>query len=279
MCRLKFNLKNFYYSNLHTCLYILIVILIISSCTKVVDINLNEASPKYVIEGNITNQPGNCQIIITQTIGFNQTNNFPGISGAIVTISDDNGIPIKLTDTGNGIYKTTVINGTSGHTYTLQVTIGNKIFTSQSKMPQQVFFDTVYIQDFIGFGNATKFANVVLLDPPGKGNTYRFIQYKNNIKNNAIFIINDEYSDGKPNTILLAAFNSTDQQELKSKDKVLVEMHCIDPILYNYWFSLDQNSSGGNSIATPGNAISNITGGALGYFSAHTVQTKSVVVP
>jgi len=57
-------------------------------------------------------------------------------------------------------------------------------------------------------------------------------------------------------------------------------MQCVDKKVFTYWYSLSQQ--GGNGFAnsaTPSNPTSNISNGALGYFSAHTVQHASVTVP
>jgi len=54
-------------------------------------------------------------------------------------------------------------------------------------------------------------------------------------------------------------------------------MQCIDKNVYEYWYSLDQSSTGSSQSAAPGNPVSNMQGGALGYFSANTLQSRSVV--
>ena len=54
-------------------------------------------------------------------------------------------------------------------------------------------------------------------------------------------------------------------------------MQCIDNAVYKYWFSLNQSATGTSQSASPANAVSNISGGALGYFSVHTVESKTVV--
>ncbi len=56
-------------------------------------------------------------------------------------------------------------------------------------------------------------------------------------------------------------------------------MMCIDAAVYKYWYSfLTGGASGDSNSASPANPVTNIKGGALGYFSAHTLQTKTVVV-
>jgi hypothetical protein len=57
-------------------------------------------------------------------------------------------------------------------------------------------------------------------------------------------------------------------------------MYCIDRNIYNYFFSLLQVSAGngGFQTASPDNPVTNITGGALGYFSAHTINLEKLIV-
>jgi hypothetical protein len=56
-------------------------------------------------------------------------------------------------------------------------------------------------------------------------------------------------------------------------------MRCIDKGAYDYFYSLDQITSTNGNSATPANPVSNISGGALGYFSAHTVRKATAVIP
>ncbi|MEO6219108.1 MAG: DUF4249 domain-containing protein, partial [Ginsengibacter sp.] len=67
-------------------------------------------------------------------------------------------------------------------------------------------------------------------------------------------------------------------EKIMSGDTILLDMQCIDAAVYKYWFSLNQSATGNSQSASPANAVTNINGGALGYFSAHTLQTKSVIV-
>jgi len=56
-------------------------------------------------------------------------------------------------------------------------------------------------------------------------------------------------------------------------------MYCIDENVFKYFFELRQllNANPFNE-ATPANPDTNLTNGALGYFSAHTIQSKSLTV-
>jgi hypothetical protein len=248
------------------------------SCQKVIELNLHDADIKYVVEGVITNEPGVCRVNLTRSKPFYENNQFPGISGAIVTVKD-NDDEFSLPETQPGVYETTLLNGTPGHTYKLSVSLDNNVFTATSKMPLPVSLDTIYVSN--GPFGEFKFATVGYSDPPGVSNSYRFVQYLNGVKDPAIFWQNDEFTDGQ--TVLIQLDTGVDKKDdprnIKSGDTVMIEMLGIDDAVYKYWYSLHFNGGDGGNIATPANPVTNVSGGALGYFSAHTIDRKSVVVP
>ncbi|MEO5684935.1 MAG: DUF4249 domain-containing protein [Chitinophagaceae bacterium] len=256
-----------------------IMILAYSSCEKVIDIKLRDADQKYVIEGNITNEPGQCSVSITQTKAFSEDNNFPGVSGATVTVSDNGGTAIPLVETGQGIYTTSIINGAPGHTYTLKILVNGKTFGSVSTLPLPVNLDSIFIEDRILFGDSTKIVNITYKDPAAVGDAYRFLQYRNNVQEKTVFVNNDDFTNGNAVTTQLLVFgNDDDDKKIKAGDSIKVTMQCLDTPVYKYWFSIDA-ATGESNNATPANPVTNITGGALGYFSAHTTQSKTVRVP
>lgn len=258
----------------------LIVIFLFTSCEKVIDVNLNDSEKKYVIEAILTDVPGTAKVLLTQTKNFNQDNNFAGISGAIISVSENGGAPVLFNETSAGVYQS-FLTGTAGKRYDLSVTINGQTFIASSVMPQRVTLDSIFITDELLFTDTRKIVNAVYQDPTGRGNNYRFLQYINGKKINQIIVNNDDYTDGRKVINKLFYFPDDDQDSLKIKsgDNVKVEMQCIDEPVYKYWFSLDRSSTGGSNQATPSNPVSNIQGGALGYFSAHTLQSRSVIVP
>ncbi len=251
------------------------------SCEKVIDVDLNNADPKYVIEATITDEPGNAKVKISLTKNFDEDNGFSGVSGANVNVIEAGGPLVSFTETSPGNYEAPLLKGIPGKSYTLNVTIGSKIFYGTSTMPQRVNMDTVYITDELLFAETRKTANIEYKDPVGRGNNYRFIQYVNANKENQIYAVNDDYTDGNNINNKLFYFTDTedDPHNIKSGDQVKIEMFCIDPEVYTYWYSLSRSATGTSGQATPANPVTNLQGGALGYFSAHTYQTKTIIVP
>ncbi|HTB52632.1 MAG TPA: DUF4249 domain-containing protein [Ferruginibacter sp.] len=256
---------------------------ILGSCKKVITLDLGSVPPKYVIEGTITDSVGTAQVLISQTKDFYSNNNFIGITGAIVTVTDDSGVVTTFVATDSGVYQSATLVGQQNHSYTLNVNIAGQLFSAVSTMPVKVPFDSLFITTDASFGSSKKVANVQYKDPLGKGNSYRFVEYINGIEQQTIYAGNDDYTDGNKVTIELNNFGADDtttyNKKIVSGDSVKVDMQCIDKSVYEYWYSLDQSATGSSQSAAPGNPVTNMQGGALGYFSANTLQTKSVVAP
>lgn len=258
------------------CLLVFCVALGLSGCQKVVQLDLRTAPPVYVIEGNITDQPGPYTVRILQTTGFYAADTFPGVAGAVVSIRDGAGYSEVLTDEGGGIYQTVNLQGVHGQTYALRVLIGKDSFSATSTMPYRVNLDSVYITPVRNSGKSVLVAVPAFTNPVGPGIAYYYFdQTINGYLDKSFYYWNSKFSEGLANTFNLE--RSSPDSTLHTGDNVRVEMQCLDLAMYNYWESMDQSASGSGG-SYPGNPVTNLSGGALGYFSAHTSQVKSVIV-
>jgi len=260
-------------------IYFIPLTLLFTSCTKEIDVDLNTAEPKIVIEGNITNEPGPYTVRISKTVNFSESNTYPPVSGALVIISDNSGITDTLSETSPGVYKTSVLAGIPGRTYNLEVIAEGKNFYATSTMPQVVNLDSLAFELFTNKGNSggKEYLTLPLFtDPAATVNSYRFIQTVNGVLDKTYFVLNDNTFNGLENSQLL--FNP--DAEIKTGDTVSVEFRCIDKTAYDYFYTLSQFTTDGPYSTTPTNPPNNITGNvALGIFSAYTVQKKNKVVP
>ncbi len=107
----------------------------------------------------------------------------------------------------------------------------------------------------------------------------RFVVYKNGEKINKIFVYNDRLTNG--NYINYFFFNF-DKESFHLGDKIFVEMQTIDEQTYKYFRTLKgavaQQQRGPFASAAPANPTTNWSNNALGYFSAFTVSTGSVIL-
>jgi hypothetical protein len=260
-------------------IFVLVIsVLVLISCQKEIFIDLNSSDPKIVIEGEVTDMPGPYFVRLSRTVNFSQPNEFPPISDAIVIISDDDGYSEKLIEFEKGIYMTHDIQGFAGRTYSLSVTIDGEIFTAQSTMPSRVPLNGVEVTYSFYSSSQDPVNNYLVtplyLDPPGIGNNYRIVQLINGSISDSWTVQNDNLSDGLVNKRPIFGRDT----ELKPGDMLTVILQSIDKPVYDYFYSLTESSGSGGG-ATPANPVSNITGGALGYFSAHSLDSKTVTIP
>ncbi len=256
---------------------ILAAFLTITGCKKVIQVDLNNAAPQLVIEGNISDGPGPYKVMVSRTVNFSADNTYPPVSGATVRITDSTlGTFEQLEESDSGIYTTQFLQGYPGHTYQLQVVADGSQYNAVSTMPRPVRLDSVFFAENIGFGNNTAISAVVnFQDPPGIKNYYQFVEMVNSRVIPDIFVFEDRLSDGK--YIVQTLFN--DSSYMKPKDTLLLTMRGVDENIYNYFFTL-ANVTGNNSFqsTTPANPITNISNGALGYFSAYTANAVKLIV-
>lgn len=256
-----------------------IVVFCLSSCKKIIEIDTNNAAPQIVIEGQINNQLTDQRIVITKSVGYSEAGVYPKISGAVVRVADDKGSMYTFTEKSPGVY-VQAMRGIPGNTYNMNVTIDGKTYTASSKMPNLVKLDSIGVITNNFFGNERKSAAAYLVDPANETNYYRFKLYVNNIISNRIYVNNDRLTNG--NNLRVQLFYGTDDNDdegLKTGDKIVVDAESIDSNVFDYWYSLSQQSSNGpNQGTTPANPPSNISNNALGYFSAHTFQRQNMTV-
>ncbi|MCW3787311.1 DUF4249 domain-containing protein [Plebeiibacterium sediminum] len=249
--------------------------ILLYSCTETIDIDFNDFDNQYVIEGNVSTDEAPL-ISITSTINFDEPNEFPGVPGARVTLTDDLGNIDVLDEISTGLFSKDGFIGQEGRTYSLSVELNNELFSSVCKIPNQVMLDSISIEkeeaSIWSDVDADSIYNVFVYfqDPIEVDNYYFFVEYVNGEQVRS-FPMSDEYSDGE----YLDWELHTHDRELNVGDVVTVEMRCISEDVFEYLRDLDQDNG---MSATPTNPITNIQNATLGYFSAHTSQRLELII-
>jgi len=264
-------------------LIIIFSLFLLNSCEKEIDLDLEDQSGQIVIEGNVTDQAGPYYVKITKSVAFTQPNQYPAIENAQVVLSDNTGQTETLQYIGNGRYQTSTFVGQSGRTYTLKIQAEGKEYISTSTMPEAVVFEGLDQDSFIVGGETSYTLLPVFTDPQALGNRYLFSYKVNNNSKQYFSEFSDNVNNGMPNQrpLILPNDDGEDPDDIKVVvgDTIHVEMQCIDQNVYTFYSALLQLSGGGpGGGITPANPPSNISNGALGYFSAHTVRKKSIVI-
>ena len=247
-----------------------------SACQKVIDLDLKEAAPRLVIEGQLVNDGQPCTVQVSRSASYTDTNTFPGVSGAVVTLSDDAGGLETLAATSNaGQYWGRTILGQAGRRYTLRVEVEGDAYVAVSTLPAVVPLTGLKAEKS-GFGDNIQITPE-FLDPAGVRNYYLFRQYRNGRLNKTLFLQNDDLTDGKANARPLLGRGGEDEDKVASGDSVRIEMQNVDAGVYEYLRTLNQVLQG--NAASPANPKTNFSGNVLGYFSAYSRQQRTIRVP
>lgn len=253
-------------------LFLAVLLSSLSSCEKEIDVDLRSVPPHIVIEG-IVKQGEPATVRISHTLDFTDNSGYPNLGGATVTISDDKGNTEVLQQDENGWYTAQNIKGQIGYTYHMSVVYEGKEYTATSQMSPQVLLDNitmtkVHVMDYA-------FPVIHFRDPMGEANQYYrslvFINGKQH-PDAGEFVHSAEFKDGGYQDWDLQVYtNDSDNDPIKKGDEITVEFQCIDKGTYRFFQTL---ISIGQS---PTNPISNISNGALGYFSACTAERQTII--
>lgn len=270
-------------------LFLAIIVSMSISCRKIINIDLNSADPKLVVEANISDQSGPYKVELSTSVNFDESNSFPPATGATVIISDNAGNSETLTETFPGNYETESLQGVIGRIYTLKINYNGKNYTSASTMHTPVSIDSVAVSTvatggpgsgFAGGGgggmsqSVSKKVTAYFHDPNGVENYYRFVIVKNGVEVKKTYVLEDRLQDGKNIRYSL----SDNEIKVVSGDSITVQMQSINKSDYEFFYTLNQLFRNGLQASTPANPTTNIEGGALGYFSAHAVTIKGKLI-
>jgi hypothetical protein len=248
----------------------LILFTLLVSCTKEVNVDLKNAPSRIVIEANVTNTAF-AEVSISNSVPFSNSNTYPEVSGALVSITDNLGTKYILSETKRGKYVSSTLTGVPGRTYSLTVLTEGRRYNAVSTMPMQVNLDTLRTEKMLMGEKPVWVITPQYTDPPIVGNYYKFIETINGVRFPTVWVWDDRVINNGINTLPLVQMDST----IKLNDTIEVEMQCIDKNVFRYFTALldvQQN------MTTPANPETNISNGALGYFSAHTSVRKKLVV-
>jgi hypothetical protein len=262
---------------------LIVLSLSLSSCQQVVSIDLNQNSSNIVIEGIVQDHPGPYSVLMSKTGSyFEPALYFPPVSGASIVMTDDMGQQDTLKEVTSGTYQTSTIQGVPGKSYQLKVVSNGIEYDAASSMPVKVFIDSLYSMKRTGFGGNSGYDIYIMFrDPPEPGNYYRV-----NAKSSSLIpadsidglryrLFNDKLTNGNEMTVRIRA-----GRNINPGDTITVELLSIDKASYDYFNTLSNILSSDRSPTSlaPANPNTNLSGGALGYFAAYTIDTKAIVI-
>lgn len=262
------------------------LILFFFGCEDVVDIPLENATPKLVIDANIKWQKGT--VGDEQTIKLSLTNDFYSneiaiASGAIVRITDSDANEFDFLQMSNSPnYVCTNFIPVVGKNYTLTVIYKGEIYTATNTLMPTPTIDTIEQETVPGFDGKDTIQIKFFFQDNGTEDNFYLVSAKNPLLTVREFgVISDEFFQGN------RMFGFYTNEKIDRGSTIQFTLQGITQSYYNYMNKLIAMSStnSGNPFATPtstlrGNIInqSNQENYPLGYFSLTEIDTQGYLV-
>ncbi len=256
-----------------TYLFTFAVLMLFTSCEKVITLDLKNAEPALVIEGYLSDQNEIQTVKISKTYPFTEANKLNGVSGAQVVLTTENSNVTFPETSTPGIYQSMPFAGTPGIKYTLEITFEGKTYTANSTIPPKVPIDLLGIKKLSLFEGEKTYPLITYQDPPGIQNQYRYLLKVKNKDITFDSVDEDRFNDGnKVENVLFYALD-----DLTDGDEVEIEFQSLDRNVFKYFFAIKQIDGEGGPPVAPANPVSNFNNGALGIFSAYSSDKKTLV--
>lgn len=264
-----------------TLLIVLFISIFFASCEEVVDVNLDTAPPKLVIEASINwlkGTTGKQQTIkLTTTTGYFQ-NVIPTVSGATVYVKNSQNEQFNFKEvTKTGRYVCTTFKPVLNETYTLTVISNGNTYTASETMQSVAPITHIEQNNNGGITGTDIEVRAYFNDPPDADNFYLYKYMYSNKITSTYYVGEDKFFQGNE------YFSQTDDDDLKAGDEIEITHYGISKQYYNYMsilVSIAGSNAGGPFQSPPatvrGNVINttNKDNYPLGYFSLSETDSK-----
>jgi len=256
---------------------LVVVVVALFGCEQKIDLKLNDAAPKIVIEGWVTDEPGPYEFKVSRSSPYLGDGADIHVSGALLVLRDDLGAVDTLIESSPGWYRTTTMQGQREHNYFLDVTVEGQKYSASNYLPRiNPLLGTGYeYNDTMVFG-AGYYVGLLAQEPAGRGDFYQFRFTRNDTVFNSIadlLVSDDVFVDGQLSPFLFPYPN-------RLGDSVVVEVRAISAKTYDFFVTLFQQGTGagGPFASVPDNLATNFDNGAVGWFGAAAVVKDTLVI-
>jgi hypothetical protein len=264
---------------------IIFTLLLLSSCEDVIDVELQTAAPKLVVEANINWQKGttgSAQNIKLSTTTTYFSNTFPKVNNATVTIKNSvNNVFVFTEQAATGIYKCLNFVPQLNETYTLTIVHNGQTYVATETLKPVTDILDIEQDNQGGFLGDQIDVKAFYKDPANISNFYLYnYSYSNNEKPD-FQVDEDLFFQG--NTF----FSNSQNSKLKKNDIVTITHFGISQQYYSYLrilLSIAGNTGGGPFQSPPatvkGNVVNqtNFSDFPLGYFSLSESDTENFTI-
>lgn len=260
-------------------LSVFIICMLLFQCEDPIDVDLNTAPPRLVVDASINwfnGTTGNNQsITLTLTAPFFD-DNVPPATGASVSVRNSANSEFVFSEQGaSGVYTTTTFVPELNETYTLQIDYNGETYIASETLLPVSPIDFVEQRNDGGFSGEDIELKAFYTDPANEDNYY-FFEFITDIPAvPTLEVYEDRFTDGNQ------IFGFYTEEDLVSGDVVTIRNHGVSERFYEFMFILLQQGSedaGGPFQTQPATVRGNVTNSSnadnfpFGYFRLSQVD-------
>ena len=232
----------------------------------------------------ITDQADGQYIRISRSMGFYDNGQNPAVSGATVSVEDDEGNTYSFVEQSPGYYVPKApFTGKVGVTYAMTARVGDELYTASEVMNYVPPFDSLTIrldaEEQADPGDEGRFYEVlVYIKEPQATVDYYLAKF---YRNDTILNWDGTWAFAYDDLLLSEDIDNLPAPFYYAKDDMArVEMYAITRECYKYYLDLTNNvnNDGGMFSGQPANLRTNIEGGAIGYFQVSGLAQAEIQV-
>ncbi|MBZ9787456.1 DUF4249 domain-containing protein [Psychroflexus sp. CAK57W] len=247
------------------------------ACEDVVEVDLEEAQPRLVVDAILQWEKGttgkNQTIKLSRTRGFFEEEPRP-VSGARVVVSNNSNVEFNFEEISPGEYVTSSFEPELNEFYSLRIELNGDVYSAEETLKPVVPIDLIEQIDQGGFSGEDIELKAFYTDPEGEENYYLFKFFAPFLAFPDLSVFDDEFNDGNQ------IFGLFSEEDLEPGMDVSIQLHGISKEYYNFLEILlaQAGSAGGPFETQPATVRGNIKNGKdadeliFGYFGLSEVD-------
>jgi hypothetical protein len=264
-------------------LFLSVLALTFTSCETVVDLDLEQSAPRLAVEAILTDQAHTSFVQLAMSAPYAKNVEPQAVTGAQVTVTDNAGNSIVFVHTSQGRYQPAAdFKGVVGRTYQLIIRVKDQTYTATSVLNpvpalEEVKYEYVDGKDDEYGREEGYFISTGFQDTPGLKNYYKLN-----------LVANDTLKQRNPGDILVTDDRLYDGSHLEDLDVFIafrkgdaldVSLLSLTKEAYDFYAAMAAMAGQGGLFGrNPANLPTNISNGAVGFFSASAVSARSLVI-
>jgi hypothetical protein len=271
-------------------LSLIVVAIVFWSCDEPVHLDVNQAEPQLIIEGQVTNVTGHQYVKITRSAGFYDSGKTPRVIDATVLVRDDVGNefsfihnPGNQADSAGYYLPQTPFVGEIGRTYKLEATVDGQLYEATDRLFYVTPIDSL----------AYRLDEEEQEDPEVYGKFYEVMIYAKEPQETKDYYLFKFFRNDSLKTDFDTDIYFTDDETLGENidgvsspiyfapgDRARCEIYSISRDAFVFYSDLQSllNNDGGLFSQPPSNSRSNISNGALGFFQTSALHTSEIEI-